>query len=139
MRSGCRGITGYFHFQVSTVSAIGTMAMQSTGQGGRQSSQPVHCGAMMVCIDWLMFAANLLFSARELLSITLFGVALCAALVLWIEHLRDGATWKLAGQKAVAAGLAVAVPLPIVGSMVGAIGLVWALIAGPPQRKRPGH
>ena len=31
-------------------SPIGSMAMHSTGQGGRHSSQPVHSGATMVCI-----------------------------------------------------------------------------------------
>src|SRR6185312_2175887 len=31
----------------------GTMAMQSTGQGGMQSSQPVHQSAMTVCINLL--------------------------------------------------------------------------------------
>jgi hypothetical protein len=30
-------ITGYFHFQVSSVSGSGTMLMQLTGQGGRHS------------------------------------------------------------------------------------------------------
>ena len=35
-------MTGYFHFQVSTVSPVGIMAMQSTGHGGMHSSQPVH-------------------------------------------------------------------------------------------------
>ena len=43
--SRCAGLilnTGYFHFQFSTLSPIACMEMQSTGQGGRHSSQPVH-------------------------------------------------------------------------------------------------
>ncbi len=43
-------MTGYRHFQLSMFSPIGSMRMQSTGHGGRHSSQPVHSGAMMVCI-----------------------------------------------------------------------------------------
>ena len=44
------------------VSGIGTMAMQSTGQGGTHSSQPVHCGATMVCI---CFAAPTMASTGQ--------------------------------------------------------------------------
>ena len=40
-------MVGYFHFQFSGVSAIGTMLMQSTGQGATHSSQPVHSEGRM--------------------------------------------------------------------------------------------
>jgi hypothetical protein len=48
--AGLIGVTGYFHFQVSSVSGSGAISMQFTGHGARHSSQPVHCLAMTVCI-----------------------------------------------------------------------------------------
>jgi hypothetical protein len=34
--------------------ALGTIAMQSTGQGGTQSSQPVHSAAITVCMRFAL-------------------------------------------------------------------------------------
>jgi hypothetical protein len=80
-------------------------------------------------MDWLMFAVNLLAGTREVLAVSAGGFALCAALVLWIERSRDESARRFAAQKALAAGVAVTLPLPIVGSIVGGVAVMWALIA----------
>ena len=43
-------IDGYCHFHRGKSASIATIAMQSTGQGGKHNSQPVHSLAITVCI-----------------------------------------------------------------------------------------
>jgi hypothetical protein len=101
-------------------------------------SAPLHAasGMFMIGVDWLIFAANLLHGMRDTLAISVAGAALCGGLVLWVEHTRgDAASWRLSGQKALVAGLAVAMPLAVVGSLLGAIAVAWALMVAPPAAK----
>ncbi|MFT3928546.1 MAG: hypothetical protein QM778_38810 [Myxococcales bacterium] len=101
---------------------------------------PLHAASAlsMLVIDWLMYGANWLLGARSMLLTTLIGSSACAAFVGWTEHTRNpdapGAVW----QKAVAAGLLVAIPFPIIGAAVGAVALLWAILVTSPSPGR-GH
>jgi hypothetical protein len=105
--------------------------MDDTAQRKSLRLSPLHAvsGAIMICSDWLMYAMNLLLGGKALLATTLGGSLLCGACVLGIEHMRAGdRSWRIPAQKALVAGLAVALPLPIVGASLGAVALIWALM-----------
>lgn len=99
---------------------------------------PLHvvCAATMIVVDWLMYGANWLLGARSVLLTTLVGSAVCALCVGWVERVRDPGTRTLATQKALVAAAAVAIPLPIVGTVLGTVALIWAMLVSAPRPRR---
>lgn len=77
----------------------------------------------MLVTDWTIYSATLLSYADALWTATVSGAVVAFILVALFE---GGSDHPLS--KALAAALAVAIPLPMVGSVVSLVGLVWLMV-----------
>ena len=78
----------------------------------------------IVVLDILVYAVTMLLHAHGLLGISLSG-ALLAFVIVSSSESRAGSSLLQALTKGVFGGLAVAVPLPIVGTLLGLAGSLW--------------
>jgi hypothetical protein len=85
--------------------------------------------------DWLVFAVNLAVPPSQFWSVNLTGAGLAMFTVWLLEGENgEGATLPRA-TKALSAGLIVAAPFPILGTLTAAGALTWSLAQSVLQRK----
>lgn len=80
---------------------------------------------VIVGFDWLVYAVNML---SELSAVTLVAVGfslLAGALCAGLELRSEGRSFAYAFGSAATASLLVALPLPVMGTVLGMLGLVW--------------
>ena len=100
---------------------------------------PLHPLTVLLALvaDWSLFAANLLTYLRALP----WSVAACACAVgvatAVIERRLAAATWRTTTIKALGMAVLVAAPLPLLGTFLGGIGVVWAIAAAFPRESGP--
>jgi predicted CoA-binding protein len=82
----------------------------------------------MIGVDWLIFGATMLWGLTALAVATGLFAALAGVLVLGFER-REGRSQLGLAVRAVLAALAVALPLPIAGTLLGALALLWIAVA----------
>lgn len=78
----------------------------------------------IIALDVLVYAATMLFHVHGFVAISLFGALLALALVSSFES-RAGSSPLHALTKGAIGSVAVAIPLPIVGTLVGLAGILW--------------
>lgn len=88
---------------------------------GRPSFYHPLSGALILAVDWLAFGLDLFsgFTALLLVALLAFGVTFYG--VFAIQTKLRGEPPRLAGAKAFVAALAAGLPLPITGTVVGAL------------------
>jgi hypothetical protein len=78
----------------------------------------------ILALDWVVYAMTMISHVHALLAATLFGALATLVVVTRLEN-NAGSSLQAALGKALFASLAVAVPLPVIGSLVGIVGIVW--------------
>jgi hypothetical protein len=107
--------------------------MSTTTRNDRPAPLQVLSALTLVVADPLIFAFNVMSVGEHVPSIVLAGSALSALVVLLAERHWGDERWGSAAVKALITGVAVAAPLPVLGTFFGIAALVWT---GLQQRSR---
>lgn len=82
----------------------------------------------MIGLDWVVFASTMLWGLSALTLATSLGVVGTAALTGWFER-RAGRTHLASWLRAAVAALAVGLPWPAIGTLLGLVSLIWHAFA----------
>jgi hypothetical protein len=94
----------------------------------RPSPLRVSTSVAILAFDWVLLALNLSTHVHEFAYSTLLGACATALTVAFIEQTHD-ASWQQVSVRATVAGALVAVPLPLLGTVVALTFLVWSGLA----------
>ncbi len=94
------------------------------GQGGRSWLHPLS-GIVILGLDWLLFSGNVITAGAGTLATSLTGFLAGGLATLWLQRRFGGDAPDQALVKGLAAGIAVGIPFPIFGTLLG--GTVLAL------------
>jgi predicted CoA-binding protein len=83
----------------------------------------------MVAVDWAIYFATLLGGLLALKIGIVLGAVLAGGLTWWFERRSHALAGVRLWSKAVAAAIIVALPLPIMGTLLGVIALAWLALS----------
>src|SRR5689334_9687309 len=107
--------------------------MLTTKRDGIQCPIQMASAVVMLVAEWLVYALNMATWAFEFWYIDVAGALLACVSVAMAESAL-GATVKEAWLKGVAVGLIVAIPFPVVGTVLAVAALGWHLVTGLQRR-----
>ena len=98
---------------------------------------PLHPWSVVLAVvaDWSLFAANLVTHLRVLPWLVLLSACVVGIVTAVIERRLGGASWRMAAIKAVALAVLVAAPLPLLGTFLGGLALLWAIVLAADRAK----
>ena len=94
------------------------------------SKCPIHYATAiaLICADWFVYALNTATYIQEFWLVDAGGAVLAWILAAISETYLRNASLQTALTKGLVVGLLVFVPLPLLGTAVGAVALLWHLI-----------